>query len=688
MAKNLVIVESPAKVKTIKKFLGSNYEVTASNGHVRDLPKSSLGIDVEHDFEPKYITIRGKGEVLAKLRKEVKKADKIYLATDPDREGEAISWHLYHALKLQDKAVYRISFNEITKQAVKESLKQARQIDMNLVDAQQARRILDRMVGYRISPLLWMKVKRGLSAGRVQSVALRMICDREEEINAFIPQEYWSIDVRLKFEKRTMLAKFSAKTNKLEEIRNEQEAAKIRQELEKSSFIVEDVKHGERVKKSPVPFTTSTLQQEAAKVLNFSTQKTMRIAQQLYEGIDIKGMGTIGLITYLRTDSTRVSEEAVAGTAEFIKERYGENYLPAGHAESKSKGKIQDAHEAIRPSDVNRMPSDMKDSLSRDQYRLYQLIWNRFVASQMADARYDTASCKIKAGKYILTASTSKVSFPGFMDVYTNDTDEKGENKSLVSSLVPGEELKMDEVVTEQHFTQPAPHYTEASLVKTMEELGIGRPSTYAPTISTIIARRYITKENKNLYVTELGEVVNKIMKEAFSEIVDETFTADMEEELDKVAEGEQDWKNIVRKFYPDLEKSVDAAERDLEKVTIDDELSEEFCEVCGRQMVIKYGPHGRFLACPGFPECRFTKPYLEKIGVACPKCGKEIVLRKTKKGRKFYGCENNPDCDFMSWQKPAAQKCPQCGGYMLEKGNKYLCADEKCGFIQEKSGK
>lgn len=688
MAKNLVIVESPAKVKTIKKFLGSNYEVTASNGHVRDLPKSSLGIDVEHDFEPKYITIRGKGEVLAKLRKEVKKADKIYLATDPDREGEAISWHLYHALKLQDKAVYRISFNEITKQAVKESLKQARQIDMNLVDAQQARRILDRMVGYRISPLLWMKVKRGLSAGRVQSVALRMICDREEEINAFIPQEYWSIDVRLKFEKRTMLAKFSAKTNKLEEIRNEQEALKIRQELEKSNFVVDDLKHGERVKKSPVPFTTSTLQQEAAKVLNFSTQKTMRIAQQLYEGIDIKGMGTIGLITYLRTDSTRVSEEAVASTAEFIKERYGENYLPGNHAESKTKGKIQDAHEAIRPSDVNRMPADLKDSLSRDQYRLYQLIWNRFVASQMADARYDTASCKIKAGKYILTASTSKVSFPGFMDVYTNDTDEKGENKSLVSSLVPGEELKMDEVVSEQHFTQPAPHYTEASLVKTMEELGIGRPSTYAPTISTIIARRYITKENKNLYVTELGEVVNKIMKEAFAKIVDETFTADMEEELDKVAEGEQDWKNIVRKFYPDLEKSVGAAERDLEKVTIEDELSEEFCEVCGRQMVIKYGPHGRFLACPGFPDCRFTKPYLEKIGVACPKCGKEIVLRKTKKGRKFYGCESNPDCDFMSWQKPAAEKCPQCGGYMLEKGNKYVCADEKCGFIQEKSGK
>lgn len=688
MAKNLVIVESPAKVKTIKKFLGSNYEVTASNGHVRDLPKSTMGIDVEHDFEPKYITIRGKGDVLAKLRKEVKKADKIYLATDPDREGEAISWHLFHALKLDGKMVYRISFNEITKQAVKESLKQARQIDMNLVDAQQARRVLDRIVGYRISPLLWMKVKRGLSAGRVQSVALRMICDREEEINAFIPQEYWSIDVKLKFEKRTMVAKFSAKTNKLEEIRNEKEATAIKDKLEKADYVVEDVKHGERVKKAPVPFTTSTLQQEAAKVLNFSTQKTMRIAQQLYEGVDIKGMGTIGLITYLRTDSTRISEEAAASTAEFVKEQYGEEYLPVSHSESKSKGKIQDAHEAIRPSDVHRIPTDIKESLSRDQYRLYQLIWNRFVASQMADARYDTASCKIKAGEYILTASTSKVSFAGFMDVYTNDTDEKGETRSLVSSLVPGESLSMEEVITEQHFTQPSPHYTEASLVKTMEELGIGRPSTYAPTISTIIARRYITKENKNLYVTELGEVVNKIMKEAFTEIVDETFTAAMEEELDKVADGELDWKEIVRKFYPSLEKSVDAAERDLEKVTIEDELSEEFCDICGRQMVIKYGPHGRFLACPGFPECRFTKPYLEKIGVLCPKCGKEIVLRKTKKGRKFYGCEGNPECDFMSWQKPSDVKCPQCGGYMLEKGNKLVCADEKCGFIQEKNAK
>ena len=688
MAKNLVIVESPAKVKTIKKFLGSSYEVAASNGHVRDLPKSTLGIDVENDYEPKYITIRGKGDVLAKLRKEVKKADKIYLATDPDREGEAISWHLYHSLKLEDKKVYRISFNEITKQAVKESLKQARQIDMNLVDAQQARRILDRIVGYRISPLLWTKVKRGLSAGRVQSVALRMICDREEEINAFIPQEYWSIDAKLKFDKKIIPAKFSAKANKIDEITSKEQADEIVSKLNSAEYVVEDVKKGERTKKSPVPFTTSTLQQEAAKVLNFSTQKTMRVAQQLYEGVDVKGFGTVGLITYLRTDSTRVSEEAVKNTAEFIREKYGESYLPEKQAEVKLKGKIQDAHEAIRPSDVNRMPSEIRDSLSRDQYRLYQLVWNRFVASQMADAKYETASCKIKAGEYQLTASTSKLVFPGFMDVYTNDTDEKGDAKNVLASLEAGKKLELSELVSEQHFTQPAPHYTEASLVKAMEELGIGRPSTYAPTISTIIARRYITKENKNIYVTELGEVVNKIMKDAFADIVDETFTAGMEEQLDKVAEGELDWKEIVRKFYPDLEEAVLAAERDLEKVTIEDELSDEVCDECGRQMVIKYGPHGRFLACPGFPECRFTKPYLEKIGVKCPKCDGEVVLRKTKKGRKFYGCENLPDCDFMAWQKPSAEKCPQCGGVMLEKGSKLVCMDEKCGFIQEKSAK
>ena len=688
MAKNLVIVESPAKVKTIKKFLGSNYEVAASGGHVRDLPKSTLGIDVEHDYEPKYITIRGKGDILAKLRKEVKKADKIYLATDPDREGEAISWHLYYALKLEDKKVYRISFNEITKQAVKESLKQPRKIDMNLVDAQQARRILDRMVGYSISPVLWAKVKRGLSAGRVQSVALRMICDRDEEINEFIPQEYWSVDVDLSLGKKKLAAKLSAKANKMEEISCKEQADLIEKALRSATYVVEDVKKGERVKKCPLPFTTSTLQQEAAKVLNFSTVKTMRVAQQLYEGIDVKGLGTVGLITYLRTDSTRISEEAVQSAAEFVKEQYGEAYLANHPAEAKGKGKIQDAHEAIRPSDVHRQPALIKDSLSRDQFKLYQLIWNRFVASQMADAKYETSSCKIKAGEYQLSASASKLVFAGFMDVYTNDTDEKTDAKSIVSELLPGQELKLEDVICEQHFTQPSPHYTEASLVKALEERGIGRPSTYAPTISTIIARRYVTKENKNLYVTELGEVVNKIMMEAFSDIVNEAFTAEMEEELDKVAEGNLDWKEIARRFYPELVKSVESAEKNLEKVTIEDELSDEHCDLCGRQMVIKYGPHGRFLACPGFPECRFTKPYLEKIGVDCPKCGKQIVLRKTKKGRKFYGCENYPECEFMSWQKPSNEKCPKCGTILVEKGNKLVCMDEKCGFIQEKSVK
>ena len=687
MAKNLVIVESPAKVKTIKKFLGSTYEVTASNGHVRDLPKSTLGIDVENDYEPKYITIRGKGDLLSKLRREVKKADKIYLATDPDREGEAISWHLYHSLKLEGKKVYRISFNEITKQAVKESLKNPREIDMNLVDAQQARRILDRIVGYKISPVLWAKVKRGLSAGRVQSVALRMVCDREEEISAFIPEEYWSIDVNLKLDKKKIQAKLS-KESIDGSISSKEEASKIKEALERAEYIVSDVKLGERVKKAPVPFTTSTLQQEAVKVLNFSTQKTMRIAQQLYEGVDVKGEGTVGLITYLRTDSTRISDEAKSAASNYISANFGEEFLKKEAKTKENKGKIQDAHEAIRPSDIARTPQKIKDSLSRDQYRLYQLIYNRFLASQMADAKYDTVSCKISADKYNLNASSSKVSFAGFMEVY-NDDNEKEDKKNAVSSLAKGDKLTLDEVIAEQHFTQSVPHYTEASLVKALEEQGIGRPSTYAPTISTIIARRYVTKENKNLFVTELGEVVNKIMKEAFSSIVDEKFTASMEEGLDEVALGNLEWKEILRQFYPDFQKSVDAAEEELEKITIEDELAEgEFCDECGRQMVIKYGPHGRFLACPGFPNCRFTKPYLEKIGVACPNCGKEIVLRKTKKGRKFYGCENIPDCEFMSWQKPSLEKCPECKGLMVEKGNKLLCVNENCGFIREKSAK
>ena len=685
MAKYLVIVESPAKVKTIQKFLGKNYEVTASNGHVRDFPKSQWGIDVEHDFEPKYITIRGKGDILAKLRKEVKKADKVYLATDPDREGEAISWHLTKALKLEDKKVCRITFNEITKNAVKASLKEPREVDMDLVDAQQARRMLDRMVGYKISPLLWVKVKRGLSAGRVQSVALRIICDREEEINAFIPQEYWTLDAKLNIEgeKRPLRAKFYGTGEEKLTIGSKEEVDKITKEIEHAEFSVEEVKKGERTKKAPLPFTTSTLQQEASKVLNFSIQKTMRIAQQLYEGVDIKGQGTVGIITYLRTDSVRISEEADAAAREYIAGAYGESYVAENSSSvKKNSAKIQDAHEAIRPSDITRTPALVKESLSRDQFRLYQLIWKRFTASRMNSAVYETVSVKIGAGQYRFTASASKVKFDGFMSVYTSDEDEKPENNAMLKDIDKGTVLKLGEFEEKQHFTQPPAHYTEASLVKTLEELGIGRPSTYSPTITTLLGRRYVVKENKNLYITELGEVVNSIMKESFPTIVDEHFTANMESLLDRVEEGAINWKTVVSNFYPDLEEAVNTAEKELEKIQIEDEVTDVICEECGRNMVVKYGPHGKFLACPGFPDCRNTKPYLEKIGVPCPWCGKEVVLKKTKKGRKYYGCEDNPNCEFMSWQRPSLKKC---GGYMVEKGNKLACADAQCGYSESK---
>ena len=685
MAKYLVIVESPAKVKTIQKFLGSSYVVTASNGHVRDLPKSTMGIDVEHDYEPKYITIRGKGDILAKLRKVVKRSDKIYLATDPDREGEAISWHLLMALKLEDKKVYRITFNEITKNAVKESLKNAREINMDLVDAQQARRCLDRMVGYRISPLLWAKVKRGLSAGRVQSVALRIICDREDEINEFIPKEYWTLDASLqqKGEKKCFSAKYVGSEGK-SELSGEAQVKKVMKELEKSEFVVSDVKKGERIRKAPLPFTTSTLQQEASKVLNYSTQKTMRLAQQLYEGIEIKGNGTVGIITYLRTDSTRISAEAEVSAREYIGRTYGDNYLARNEEAPKNGPKIQDAHEAIRPTDITRTPYSLKDSLTREQFRLYQLIWKRFVASRMAAAVYETLAVRIDANGHKFTSSASKLSFDGFMNVYVEADEEKEENNSALKQVNINDKLKLNEFEPKQHFTQPQPHYTEASLVRALEELGIGRPSTYAPTITTILARRYIVKENKNLYVTELGEVVNRIMKEAFPSIVDVNFTATMENLLDSVEEGTVKWKTVISNFYPDLDDAVTIAEKELAEVEIRDEVSEENCEVCGRPMLIKYGPHGRFLACSGFPECRNTKPYFEKIGVACPQCGKDIVLKKTKKGRKYYGCIANPDCDFMVWQKPSGEKCPQCGKMLLEKGNKLVCMDEQCGYVTD----
>ena len=685
MPKYLVIVESPAKVKTIKKFLGANYTVVASNGHVRDLPKSTLGIDIENDYEPKYITIRGKGDKLAELRKEAKKADKVYLATDPDREGEAISWHLATALKLDEKKMRRITFNEITKNAVKASLKEPRNIDMNLVDSQQTRRILDRMVGYTISPLLWQKVKRGLSAGGVQSVALRMICEREEEINSFIPEEYWTLEISIlpEGQKKPLMARLYGDNNGKLTIKNREEMDAVIAGIKDEEYKVKEIKRGERVKKAPLPFTTSTLQQEASKVLNFATSKTMRIAQQLYEGVDIKGQGTVGLISYLRTDSTRISEEAEIMARTFISGNYGENYLATIENNKKNNNKIQDAHEAIRPTNIDLTPAKIKDDLSRDQFRLYQLIWKRFTASRMQSARYETTSVKISAGNYIFTTAASKLMFDGFMAVYTGSEDEEEKNGTvMIKNIDENTRLSLKDYEEKQHFTQPPAHFTEAALVKSLEEQGIGRPSTYAPTISTIIARRYVVKENKNLYVTELGEIVNEIMETAFPVIVDFSFTANMESLLDMIEVGNVQWKTVVRNFYPDLDEAVQNAEKALEKIKIEDEVTDVICEECGKNMVIKYGPHGKFLACPGFPDCRFTKPYFEKTGIECPKCKAELVIKKTKKGRKYYGCERNPECDFMSWQKPIKEPCPKCGDYMVEKGSKAVCANPNCGYV------
>ena len=685
MAKNLIIVESPAKSKTIKKFLGKNYEVVASNGHVRDMPKSQMGIDMEHDFEPHYITIRGKGELLAGLRKEVRKADKIYLATDPDREGEAISWHLCQALKLDPAKTSRITFNEITKNAVRQALKQSRGIDMDLVDAQQARRVLDRMVGYSISPLLWAKVKRGLSAGRVQSVALRIIADREKEIEAFIPKEYWSLEASFAVSgvKKPLTAKYYGDPEK-REISGKEDVERIVGELQGADYHISSIRRGERTKKPPLPFTTSTLQQEGAKQLNFATRKTMQVAQQLYEGVAVKGHGTIGLITYLRTDSTRISEEADTACREFITENYGSENITEGANTAGSGKNIQDAHEAIRPTYVELTPAQVKDSLSRDQFRLYQLIWKRFVASRMHSARYETVSVRIDGGGHRFTSAGSKLVFPGFMAVYQGE-DDKEEANTALAKLKEDSRLQLEKLEKEQHFTQPPAHYTEASLVKALEELGIGRPSTYAPTISTLISRRYVVKEQKNLYLSELGEIVNRIMLTNFPGIVDVNFTATMEALLDSVADGDVEWKTIIRNFYPDLKESVTQAEKKLEKVEIADEVTDVICDQCGKNMVIKYGPHGKFLACPGFPECRNTKPYYEKIGVTCPKCGGQIVIKKTQKGRRYYGCENNPECDVMTWQRPSGEKCPKCGGMLLDKGNKLVCADSACSTIIEK---
>ena len=643
MSKNLVIVESPAKMKTIKKFLGSNYTVDASMGHIRDLPKSTMGIDIENNFEPRYITIRGKGDLIASLKKEAAKADKVYLATDPDREGEAISWHLKTALGLDgSKKTARITFNEITKDAVTKALKNPRDIDMNLVDAQQGRRVMDRIVGYSISPILWEKIKRGLSAGRVQSVALRMVCDRDAEINAFVPKEYHTVEATIKNGQKSVKAGYYGENGKKTALDDAESAAKIVNDVKGQKVTVAEVTDSDRIKNAPWPFTTSTMQQDSSKLLNLSTQQTMRIAQKLYED---------GHITYLRTDSIRVSDEAVAAAKSYIAANYGDAYVSHRQASGKSGSNIQDAHEAIRPTHIENTPASLKDKLGRDEFRLYQLIWKRFTASRMTPAVYAQTRVRLECGTHTFTAAGSKKKFDGFLSVYKSDADED-ENKQDLSFLKKGDEVVFADVADVQHFTEPPAHYTEASLVRALEEDGIGRPSTYAPTITTLLARNYVTKEKKNLYVTELGIAVNELMVTAFPSIVDTGFTAKMESELDKVAEGELDWKKAVGDFYPGLESQIKSARENLGRIKVADQVTDVICDKCGRNMVIKYGPHGKFLACPGFPECRNTKPLLEKIGMKCPKCGADIVKRRTKKGRLFYACENQ-DCDFVSWRKP-----------------------------------
>ncbi len=680
MAKNLVIVESPTKAHTIKKFLGKNYEVIASEGHIRDLPKSSMGIDKENDFEPHYITIRGKGELLSKLKKAAKKADFIYLATDPDREGEAISYHLSVALKLEEKDFKRIAFNEITKTAVKNSIKNARKIDMDLVDAQQARRIVDRLVGYEISPLLWEKLaKKSLSAGRVQSAVLKMISDREKEIEEFIPKEYWTMEAKL------LIAGNSEVTFEYKgDIANAKEAEDLRKKILAGDFIVTDIKTSSRSKKAPLPFTTSTLQQTASSRINFSTSKTMRVAQQLYEGVDIKGQGTVGLITYLRTDSTRISEEADKNVREFIREKFGEEYeAEASEDKNDSKGKkIQDAHEAIRPTNIQITPDSLKGQVSAEQYKLYKLIYERFVASRMKPAQYSIYSVTVDASGETFKASTSTVVFPGYQSIYATEED-KVKKIAKLESIEKDTKLECSDVKAIQHFTEPPAHFTESLLVRTMEENGIGRPSTYAPTISLLLSRRYIVKEQKNIYITELGQAVDNVMEKAFPEIVDVEFTANMESLLDGIGEGICDWKVVVRNFYPDLENALVHAKENLESIKIADEVSDEICEDCGVHMVIKYGSYGKFLGCPNFPNCRNTKQYFERIGVSCPECGGDIVRKVTKKGRPFYGCINYPECEFVSWNRLVDKKCPECGKYMIYKGKKIVCSDKECGYTE-----
>ena len=684
MGQNLVIVESPAKAKTISKYLGKNYTGEASMGHVRDLPKTKLGVDIEDNFNPKYITIRGKGELIAKLKKAAKKADKIYLATDPDREGEAISWHLANILKISEDDTCRIVFNEITKSAVKESIKEARKINLNLVDAQQARRVLDRLVGYEISPILWKNVKWGLSAGRVQSAALKLICDKEEEIKAFEPKEYWTVDCVLKKERKKFPIKLTKYENKKVEITTEEEAQKIIRELAENDYRIDKVKKGNRLKNPLPPFTTSTLQQEASKKLNFMTKRTMSIAQALYEGIDVKGYGTVGLITYMRTDSVRISEEAQGKAIDFIKESYGEEYIPEKPRVYKGKKNIQDAHEAIRPSHIEITPEIAKASLSAEQYKLYSLIWKRFIASQMTSCSLNTNSIDIVNGAYSFKASGSTIKFDGFMKVYDYTTEDDDNDVSL-PVLEEGEILLPASVEGKQHFTQPPARYTEASFVKLLEEKGIGRPSTYVPTISTLLSRDYVSREKKNLVPTELGFIVNNIMSDYFKQIVDVDFTADMERKLDYIEEGSEEWKEVVGEFFAPLKIAIDKAEKEISKVVIEDKVSDVPCDKCGRMMVIKRGRYGAFLACPGYPECHNAKPIVEELDVTCPKCGGKILAKRSKKGKKFFGCSNYPNCDFVSWNEPIKEPCSKCGSYMTikyskTKGKYAVCSNTECG--------
>ena len=683
MGQNLVIVESPAKAKTIGKYLGKNYIVEASMGHIRDLPKSQLGVDIDNNFNPKYITIRGKGELLDKLKKLAKKSDKVYLATDPDREGEAISWHLSYALKIPKDKKCRIVFNEITKVAVKNSIKNARTININVVDAQQARRVLDRLVGYEISPLLWRNVKWGLSAGRVQSAALKLICDREEEIKKFIAREYWTVDCKLKKANKKFNVRISTYKGKKFEIFTEEEANKTINELRENEFAVKKVKKGIKNKNPLPPFTTSTLQQDASKKLNFMTKRTMSIAQQLYEGVEIKGHGTIGLITYMRTDSVRISNEAQEKSLEFIKGFYGEDYIPGSPRQYKSKKNIQDAHEAIRPSYIDVTPDVAKESLTSEQYKLYTLIWQRFIASQMSSCILNTNSIEIENGDYKLKASGSTIKFDGFMKVYEYTNDEE-DNDVILPEILEGETLKEESLEGKQHFTQPPARYSEASFVKLLEEKGIGRPSTYVPTISTLVDRKYVQREKKILIPTELGFIVNGIVSEYFKQIVDTDFTAEMEQKLDFIEEGKENWTEIVKEFFDPLKVAIEKAEKEISKIIIEDKVSDVPCDKCGKMMVIKHGRFGDFLACPGYPECQNTKPIVHEIKAPCPLCGGKVLLKRSKKGTKFYGCSNYPECTFVSWHEPSEQKCEKCGSIMVYKYNKtkgkYLeCTNKEC---------